>query len=112
MVLLQSTKMMDEFMRLAKSNTTRNLETCGVLAGSLVRTTCRFASHLYCRCSLKKFLIGLISVFVMSLIAFNKEVVEPLNIFVLLYFAEKGYLLCVYSHRTKVGSHVRFLSSS
>nr|PNR52677.1 hypothetical protein PHYPA_009051 [Physcomitrium patens] len=30
-----STKMMDEFMRLAKANTTRNLETCGVLAGSL-----------------------------------------------------------------------------
>lgn len=30
-----STKMMDSFMRLAKSNTDRNLETCGVLAGSL-----------------------------------------------------------------------------
>lgn len=30
-----STKMMDSFMRLAKSNTVRNLETCGVLAGSL-----------------------------------------------------------------------------
>ncbi|KAG0616112.1 hypothetical protein M758_5G091200 [Ceratodon purpureus] len=30
-----STKMMDEFLRLAKANTTRNLETCGVLAGSL-----------------------------------------------------------------------------
>lgn len=28
--------MMDEFMRLAKGNTSRNLETCGVLAGSLV----------------------------------------------------------------------------
>lgn len=45
-VLLQSTKMMDEFMRLAKANTTRNLETCGVLAGSLVRAFCAFASHL------------------------------------------------------------------
>ncbi|KAG9450610.1 hypothetical protein H6P81_010575 [Aristolochia fimbriata] len=30
-----STQMMDTFMRLAKSNTDRNLETCGVLAGSL-----------------------------------------------------------------------------
>jgi hypothetical protein len=30
--------MMDEFLRLAKANTTRNLETCGVLAGSLVST--------------------------------------------------------------------------
>ncbi|XP_058091498.1 AMSH-like ubiquitin thioesterase 1 isoform X4 [Magnolia sinica] len=30
-----STKMMDSFMRMAKSNTDRNLETCGVLAGSL-----------------------------------------------------------------------------
>eukprot|EP00262_Sarcandra_glabra_P007403 TRINITY_DN20188_c0_g1_i1.p1 TRINITY_DN20188_c0_g1~~TRINITY_DN20188_c0_g1_i1.p1 ORF type:complete len:513 (-),score=78.66 TRINITY_DN20188_c0_g1_i1:288-1826(-) len=30
-----STKMMDNFMRVAKSNTDRNLETCGVLAGSL-----------------------------------------------------------------------------
>lgn len=30
-----STKMMDEFMRMAKANTSRNLETCGVLAGSL-----------------------------------------------------------------------------
>ncbi|XP_068641639.1 AMSH-like ubiquitin thioesterase 1 isoform X2 [Aristolochia californica] len=33
--LLISTQMMDTFMRLAKSNTDRNLETCGVLAGSL-----------------------------------------------------------------------------
>ncbi|XP_058087253.1 AMSH-like ubiquitin thioesterase 1 [Magnolia sinica] len=30
-----STQMMDSFMRLARSNTERNLETCGVLAGSL-----------------------------------------------------------------------------
>eukprot|EP00252_Welwitschia_mirabilis_P010628 TRINITY_DN2400_c0_g1_i1.p1 TRINITY_DN2400_c0_g1~~TRINITY_DN2400_c0_g1_i1.p1 ORF type:complete len:505 (+),score=89.14 TRINITY_DN2400_c0_g1_i1:273-1787(+) len=30
-----STKMMDEFMRLAKSNTLKNLETCAVLAGLL-----------------------------------------------------------------------------
>ena len=30
--------MMDEFLRLATANTTRNLETCGVLAGSLVST--------------------------------------------------------------------------
>lgn len=30
-----SGKLMDDFMRLAKSNTERNLETCGVLAGSL-----------------------------------------------------------------------------
>ncbi|XP_008797799.2 AMSH-like ubiquitin thioesterase 1 [Phoenix dactylifera] len=30
-----SATMMDSFMRLAKSNTVRNLETCGVLAGSL-----------------------------------------------------------------------------
>ncbi|XP_010549118.1 PREDICTED: AMSH-like ubiquitin thioesterase 1 [Tarenaya hassleriana] len=30
-----STTMMDTFMRLAKSNTVKNLETCGVLAGSL-----------------------------------------------------------------------------
>ncbi|KAK9115003.1 hypothetical protein Syun_021800 [Stephania yunnanensis] len=30
-----STSMMDNFMRLAKVNTDRNLETCGVLAGSL-----------------------------------------------------------------------------
>ncbi|XP_057958215.1 AMSH-like ubiquitin thioesterase 3 [Malania oleifera] len=28
-------KMMDDFLRLARENTTRNLETCGVLAGSL-----------------------------------------------------------------------------
>lgn len=28
--------MMDTFMRLAKSNTKKNLETCGILAGSLV----------------------------------------------------------------------------
>ncbi|KMZ64692.1 STAM-binding protein [Zostera marina] len=30
-----STNMMDVFMRLAKSNTSKNLETCGILAGSL-----------------------------------------------------------------------------
>ncbi|KAL4179076.1 hypothetical protein AMTRI_Chr13g85490 [Amborella trichopoda] len=34
-VCLQSVTMMEEFMRLAKSNTQKNLETCGVLAGSL-----------------------------------------------------------------------------
>eukprot|EP00268_Persea_americana_P023107 TRINITY_DN2279_c0_g2_i1.p1 TRINITY_DN2279_c0_g2~~TRINITY_DN2279_c0_g2_i1.p1 ORF type:complete len:332 (-),score=55.03 TRINITY_DN2279_c0_g2_i1:321-1316(-) len=34
-----STKMMDSFMRLAMSNTDRNLETCGVLAGSLKNRT-------------------------------------------------------------------------
>ena len=28
--------MMENFMKLAKSNTDKNLETCGVLAGSLV----------------------------------------------------------------------------
>lgn len=34
-----STKMMDEFLRLAKANTARNLETCGVLSGSLKKGT-------------------------------------------------------------------------
>ncbi|XP_028086858.1 uncharacterized protein LOC114287639 isoform X5 [Camellia sinensis] len=29
-------KMMDDFLRLARENTAKNLETCGVLAGSLV----------------------------------------------------------------------------
>jgi STAM-binding protein len=31
--------MMDEFMQMAKANTLRNLETCGVLAGSLKKGT-------------------------------------------------------------------------
>ncbi|KAK8710477.1 hypothetical protein V6N13_145798 [Hibiscus sabdariffa] len=34
-----ATTMMESFMKLAKSNTDRNLETCGVLAGSLCQTT-------------------------------------------------------------------------
>ncbi|KAB2055002.1 hypothetical protein ES319_A11G005600v1 [Gossypium barbadense] len=34
-----STTMMESFMKLAKSNTNRNLETCGVLAGSLTHPT-------------------------------------------------------------------------
>ncbi|KAG6572942.1 AMSH-like ubiquitin thioesterase 1, partial [Cucurbita argyrosperma subsp. sororia] len=34
-----STTMMENFMRLAKSNTAKNLETCGVLAGSLKNRT-------------------------------------------------------------------------
>lgn len=46
MVFLQSTKMMDEFLRLAKANTARNLETCGVLSGSLVSTTWISAAQL------------------------------------------------------------------
>ncbi|KAJ9550342.1 hypothetical protein OSB04_014387 [Centaurea solstitialis] len=33
--LSQSTKLMDHFMKLAKSNTNKSLETCGILAGSL-----------------------------------------------------------------------------
>lgn len=37
LVSMQSTALMDSFMKLAKSNTDKNLETCGVLAGSLVR---------------------------------------------------------------------------
>ena len=35
--MLQPVKMMEEFLRLASENTRKNLETCGVLAGSLVR---------------------------------------------------------------------------
>ncbi len=31
--------MLEDFLRLAQANTTKNLETCGVLAGSLVRLT-------------------------------------------------------------------------
>ncbi|KAK6154020.1 hypothetical protein DH2020_013659 [Rehmannia glutinosa] len=34
-----STELMNSFMKLAKSNTDKNLETCGVLAGSLCQTT-------------------------------------------------------------------------
>jgi STAM-binding protein len=30
---------MEDFLRLARANTEKNLETCGVLAGSLVRLT-------------------------------------------------------------------------
>jgi len=33
---VQSTSMMESFMKLAKSNTDKNLETCGILAGLLV----------------------------------------------------------------------------
>ncbi|XP_024517990.1 AMSH-like ubiquitin thioesterase 1 isoform X1 [Selaginella moellendorffii] len=33
--LHMSSSLMDEFMRMAKSNTSKNIETCGVLAGSL-----------------------------------------------------------------------------
>lgn len=33
---LQPVKMMEDFLRLARENTSKNLETCGVLAGSLV----------------------------------------------------------------------------
>lgn len=39
MFLHQPTELMDGFMKVAKSNTDKNLETCGVLAGSLVSTT-------------------------------------------------------------------------
>lgn len=35
--MLQPVKMMEDFLRLASENTRKNLETCGVLAGSLVR---------------------------------------------------------------------------
>jgi len=31
--------MMEDFLRLARANTQKNLETCGVLAGSLVSLT-------------------------------------------------------------------------
>lgn len=34
--LMQPVRMMEDFLRLAQQNTTKNLETCGVLAGSLV----------------------------------------------------------------------------
>lgn len=35
---LQPMKMMEDFLRLAQENTAKNLETCGVLAGSLVQS--------------------------------------------------------------------------
>lgn len=34
--MLQPVRMMEDFLRLAQKNTANNLETCGVLAGSLV----------------------------------------------------------------------------
>lgn len=34
--MLQPVKMMEDFLRLASESTAKNLETCGVLAGSLV----------------------------------------------------------------------------
>ncbi|KAF9590560.1 hypothetical protein IFM89_035878 [Coptis chinensis] len=34
--MLQPVRMMEDFLRLAQKNTVKNLETCGVLAGSLV----------------------------------------------------------------------------
>lgn len=37
--------MMDTFLRLAKSNTSKNLETCGILAGSLVSSFSRQKNH-------------------------------------------------------------------
>lgn len=42
---LQPVKMMQDFLRLAQENTKRNLETCGVLAGSLVRVHCLSESN-------------------------------------------------------------------
>lgn len=33
---MQPVKMMEDFLRLARGNTAKNLETCGVLAGPLV----------------------------------------------------------------------------
>lgn len=36
--------MMEEFMHMARKNTERNLETCGVLAGSLVSQGIAFAT--------------------------------------------------------------------
>lgn len=35
-------KMMEDFLRLAQENTAKNLETCGVLAGSLVQSATLF----------------------------------------------------------------------
>ena len=37
LLALQPVSMMEDFLRLALANTKKNLETCGVLAGSLVR---------------------------------------------------------------------------
>lgn len=39
LLALQPVSMMEDFLRLAMENTKKNLETCGVLAGSLVRAT-------------------------------------------------------------------------
>jgi len=39
---MQSTALMESFMKLAKSNTKKNLETCGVLAGLLVSVVYNF----------------------------------------------------------------------
>lgn len=105
MVLLQSTKMMDEFMRLAKANTTRNLETCGVLAGSLVRISRAFASHLGAlffsdRCSV-------CPIVVLNAVFFDKSLLDFLNKIVFLFcFAEEGHLLCLYSDHSKAGIHI------
>ena len=55
--LLQSTKLMDHFMKLAKSNTNKSLETCGILAGSLVRAiNLHYASYIFFYCPSNCFL--------------------------------------------------------
>lgn len=45
--ILQPVKMMEDFLRLARENTQKNLETCGVLAGSLVRLIKYFKNHVW-----------------------------------------------------------------
>lgn len=101
--VMQSTKMMDEFMRLAKGNTIRNLETCGVLAGSLV-------SRIHVQ-SGPGVLIGGSSIGLLSCPGCLVEHIlhELMSNSVDGYcLAEEGHFLCVHSHHTKTRINIRF----
>lgn len=80
---LQSTTMMENFMKLAKSNTDKNLETCGVLAGSLVSSD-----------SLKALLFNL--------------TIYSADDFINLHCIEKQKVLRYCSHYSEAGIYIRF----
>ena len=87
--------MMESFMRLAKSNTAKNLETCGVLAGSLV---C-FAVSI--TCTIYKFLHYWL------FICYSRSTFQ-LNI---LFFAEKQKILHHCINCTKAGVNTKYCMS-
>lgn len=90
--------MMDEFLRLAKANTARNVETCGVLSGSLVSTT-QLSAHWVVILPLETSSVAMVG-------TMFTRVLWTIDLFLSLHLSEEGHVFCFDPDHTKARSYI------